>query len=138
MAVGNGPGAPHVVSAALVEVARRFLTLWQEVHDRPGRAPCAVVEGGVLTVGVADALTAAEVRAARRPGGVAALQRALDRQVDAIYPKLAQVIEERLGCYVAQSRVAVDLETQGMRVFFILREMPRALAAAHAATGCGE
>lgn len=128
------PGAR--LSEMLAEMAHDFVLEWRRRFARPGSSPCAALEGETLILRMEHALTPAEVALGSRPAGEPAVRRTLEALLDDLYPWMAEQVESRLHCYVAESKVILDFEEESVVYRMALRDMPRMLLPGAQAQGC--
>lgn len=112
-------------TALLAAMACDFHAEWRRRFNRPGVAPCARLEGSRLLLRLEQAFTSDELDLARQEAGPAAVRRSLEGLLDDLYPWLAVEVEARLHCYVAESRVLMNLADASVAYEVALRDRPR-------------
>ena len=132
------PISGRQLSTTLTAMAHDFLAEWQRRFDRPGSSPCASLQGETLILRMERALTPAELALTGRSGGDLAVGRQLESLLDDLYPWMAEQVEARLHCFVAESHVSLDLADQSVTYRISLRDMPRVLIPAQTESGCKE
>lgn len=121
------PTASMAIADALVAIACDFQSEWQKRFARPGVRPSATLEGNRLLLHLEEAFTASETELSRHAGGPATVRKQLEGLLDELYPWLAEQMERRLDCYVAESRVLLNFADESITYAVTLREMPRFL-----------
>lgn len=120
--------APSTINQPLQDIARLFLSEWQESHGRSSQRACASLTRDTLTVTIENALTDGELTLAATEPGRDMVRRYIIQLVNQIYPQLAAFVERRLDCYVAASDVDVDSEAGSICFCVHLRDLRRTAA----------
>ncbi len=126
------------VKETLSAMAYGFHSEWQRRFGRPGVHPCACLEGDTLLLRMEEAFTPVELELSRYAGGPATVRKQLYALLDDLYPWLADQVERRLGCYVAESRVLLNFADGSISYAVTLRDMPRTLLAQPETRSCAE
>lgn len=132
-------GAPDSAPAdILAAMARDFHCEWQRRFARPGVRPSATLQGHTLRLRMEEAFSPAEAELIRHAGGPATVRKQLEALLDDLYPWLAEQVERRLACYVAQSRVLMNFADESITYAVTLRDVPRALVQSQVLPGRGD
>ena len=115
------------VNDTLASLARDFHAEWRRRFARPGLRPSANLEGDTLLLRMEEAFTPAERELNRYAGGAATVRKQLYALLDDLYPWMAEQVERRLGCRVAESRVLMDFAEESISYAVTLRDIPRIL-----------
>ncbi len=126
------------VAALLADMARDFHREWQRRFARPGVRPCASLDGDTLLLRMEEAFTPWEREVAQHAGGPATVRKQLHELLDDLYPWLADQVERRLDCYVAESRVLMNFADESISYAVTLRDMPRSFVMQPPARSCSD
>lgn len=113
------------LEAALIELAAAFGQLWSKRLERAVSLPKVTLDATQLQIFFANGLTPRERAIAATVDGAAAVESELRRQVDALYPWMADSVERLLHCFVAESHLAVDFDSGDVYCLVTLRDLPR-------------
>lgn len=122
--------ASPLMSAEDLDIALRDMTqvfghFWSVRLGRPEMIPEVSLVSGQMLVRFADGLTDRERSLAATPEGARAVVTELHRELDLLYPLLAEHVEQRLNCFVAESQLTVDAEESSITCTVTLRDLPR-------------
>jgi len=112
----------------LRDMAQLFGRFWSARLDRPELTPEIRLVSGQMVIHFANGLSERERVLAATPEGAQAVVKELHRELDLLYPVLAEHVEQMLNCFVAESHLSVDAEENGIDCVVTLRELPRVVA----------
>lgn len=118
--------ADHL-DAALAQLADSFGAFWVNRLARPPLDPEVSLISGQLVVRFPEGLLDRERALGSTPEGAAAVRRELQRKLDTLYPLLADQVEQKLHCFVAESQLTVDFDAGALGCVVTLRDLPRTL-----------
>lgn len=113
------------INATLQQIAQDFSSVYFERLGRPGANPCASLQRDQLLLRMEGVLTQGERALLAYPDGATAIQTDVRRQMDTLYPWLADQVEQRLHCFVAESHLDVDFTDGSIICSVTLRDLPR-------------
>jgi hypothetical protein len=136
--ISGQPRTEQPLAETLAAMAYDFHAEWQRRFGRPGTRPCAGLQGDTLTLRMEEAFTPTERALSRHAGGPATVRKQLETLLDDLYPWMAEQVESRLGCRVAESRVLMNFADESISYAVTLRDMPRFLMLQPAVQSCEE
>jgi uncharacterized protein YbcI len=113
------------VNATLQQVAQDFASVYAERLERTSRGFCATLLRDELCLRLEGVLTEGERALLAYPDGASAIQADMRRQMDLLYPWLADQVEQRLHCQVAESHLDLDFDDGSLVCTVSLRDLPR-------------
>ncbi len=117
--------ANPLLEATLNEMAAAFAAEWARRFERPGRAPCASLQGETLVLQLEKVFTPVELDFGRRLEGRSAVRRQIEAELDDLYPWLAEQVESRLQGHVAESRILLDFDAETVQYVMAVHDLPR-------------
>ena len=113
---------------ALRDMTEVFAHFWSVRLGRPEMIPVVTLVSGQMMVHFANGLTERERALSVTPEGSRAVVNELHRELDLLYPVMAEHVEQRLNCFVAESHLTVDAEESSIICVVTLRDLPRVAA----------
>ena len=112
-------------NATLQQMALDFSKVYAERLERSSTGYCATLLRDQLCLRLEGVLTDGERGLLAYPDGARAIQADMRRQMDLLYPWLADQVEQRLHCQVAESHLDFDFDDGSLVCTVSLRDLPR-------------
>lgn len=124
------------MTESLADIADLCVREWKQLGNSSSHPTAsATLTGDRLTITLRDGLTKGDRQLVHYSSGQVVVRRNAMRRVDQFYPQLAEQIEIRLNCFVADSDVALDPATGEIQLSVMLRDVTRAMWPAIALAG---
>ncbi|MCX6044783.1 MAG: Na-translocating system protein MpsC family protein [Chloroflexi bacterium] len=106
------------------------------MRGKTNASACTSLQANTLTLVISQALTETEQNLVRDGRQRPLVHRQISQVLDRVYPRLATLIEAKLGCYVGGSTVSIEPFTGNVRFMIELREAQQFYPVLQPLTAC--